>query len=138
MTAWSDLSPGDRVAWMTPSFFKLGVVQRIKGRSAKILFDGELKARVIPDARWYWAQANAGDPENSLVRWTDDRAALAPAAISLSQGDDLSVKDAVALFGVAAKDLRRWLRSGKVLGRQQDGLWVVDAKSLGKHLAERR
>lgn len=122
---------------MTPAFVKYGKIVSKKGPSIRAQFDGERRTTVIPDARWYYCQHKLGDKENSLVVWDG------PGGHSIDLRPDtdgetwLPASDAAHTFGVKVKDLRRWLRSGKVKGHQRQGLWVVDAQSLGQFMADR-
>lgn len=137
--AWSDLAEGQRVRFLTPRFLKLGtVVAKGKSRSLKIQFDGEPRPTVLPDARWYWAQGKVPSAEESLVAWVGEIDPVPERGPDLDADDLMPVSQACELFGVKPKDLRRWLRSGKVAGGQRQGLWLVDAGSLGRHLSERR
>lgn len=141
--AWSDIGKGIRIRWMTPRFHKVGTVIERKDRSLRVMFDGDSSNTVIPDARWYFVQRRRGDRENQLcavkrsVRQQRTRASRR----SLPASDEslITASQAAKDFGVEPKDLRRWLRQGKVFGTQQDnGRWLVDEVSLGKWLAERR
>lgn len=134
--AWSEVDVGARMRWMTPTFVKYGKVVSKKGRSVRMKFDGESKTTVIPDALWYYCQYKAGDKENSLVVWdgpTKDAPPLPDNAHDIWQ----PAAQAAADFGIKVKDLRRWLRSGKVQGHQRTGLWEVNVVSLGRFLSER-
>lgn len=135
--AWSDLYPGLRVRWLTPTFVKHGTIVKIKGRSMRVKFDGEARETVIPDARWWFVQGKAKDPENGLAVWngeTRGHTHLPPEAV---EDDLMSTTEAVGRFGVTAKELRRWLRGGKVRGHQLQGTWLVDGQSLERHLSDR-
>lgn len=141
-TPWSSIDRGVRVRWLTPRFHKVGVVVLRKDRSLRVRFDGEAQDTVIPDARWYFVARRNGDPENQLcvvkASVRAKRAKSRAASLGSSHDNLINASSAARDFGVAPKDLRRWLRNGKVLGIQQGSRWMVDEVSLGKYLAERR
>lgn len=144
--AWSDLGRGSTVRWRTPTFLKHGTVVERKGRSLRVRFDGDHRDTVIPDARWYFAQSKTARTEAELDRMESSLVAWKGAApkhqVDLqpdATGDDwLTSGEASKLHGVSPKDLRRWLRSGKVQGHQRSGAWIVSAVSLSQHLSERK
>lgn len=122
---------------MTPTFVKYGKIVTKRKRSLRVQFDEEPRTTVIPDALWYYNQYKVGDKENSLVVW-DGPAQGSPITIAATgETELLPAAQAAAEFGVKVKDLRRWLRSGKVKGHQRQGLWLVDAQSLGQFMADR-
>lgn len=124
--AWSDLHPGLRVRWVTPAFAKRGVIQRVKGRSMVVLFDGHLKATVIPDARWYFAEAKNRNPEESLVVLEGRGPTRVRERGEGSSEGAMSPAEAAALLGTDPKNIRRMIRSGKLPARQEGGRWVLD------------
>lgn len=133
--AWSDVQIGERVRWLTPTFVKFGKIMSKKGRAMRVQFDRDPRPTVIPDAKWYFVQHKLGDKENGLVVWDGDVKAAQP----LPNAHDRYVTAAEAshTFGVTVKELRRWLRAGKVHGYQELGLWMVDEQSLGRWMADR-
>lgn len=122
---------------MTPSFVKYGEIVGVAKRDLKVQFDGESRPTAIPNAKWYYVQHKLGDKENGLSVWDG------PGGHSIDLRPDtdgehwLPAAEAAHAFGVKVKDLRRWLRAGKVKGHQRQGLWVVDAQSLGQWMADR-
>lgn len=146
--AWSEVDKGDRVAWWIGPNFKLGTVLRKKGISLRVHFDGETRPTNIPNARTFFVSHRMGKKEQNLycVRQSLRIKGKFPAgkkqrsngrAPDALDGDLIRSSEAVRLYGVGGKELRRLLRSNKVLGRQEDGRWMVDATSLGRYLANR-
>lgn len=141
--AWSAISPGRRVRWLTPSFHKVGTLVSIKGRAMRVRFDHELRDTVIPDARWYFVQRRCGDTANQLsvvndkVRAKATRPADGRPAYAKPHEDMVDLVTACADAGVHPKDVRRWLRSGKVHGTQREGRWYVEESSLSKYMSEK-
>lgn len=129
---------------MTPRFHKVGVVVERKERALRVRFDHESRDTVIPDARWYFVQRRKGDPYNQLcvvkgsVRSGTSKTSRR--SVPASEDNLIPASRAAEDFGVNPKDLRRWLRNGRVFGTQTsaNGRWLVDEVSLGKYLAERR
>jgi len=141
-TAWSNIDQGTRIRWLTPRFHKVGTVVTRKDRALRVRFDHDTTDTVIPDARWYFTARRNGDPENQLcavkrsVRAKPSKTRAS--SLHASHDDLISASQAARDFGVTPKDLRRWLRNGRVFGAQQGTRWMVDEVSLGKYLAERR
>lgn len=136
--AWSDYYEGCRVRFKTPNFVKIGTVLKRKGASMRIQFDGEAKDTVLPDARHYALRYKAGDRDEYLVMVKGADAPTKTETLEDEGTDLVDVPHAANLFGVAQKDLRRWLRSGKVKGHQaQDGRWRIEYAALSRFLSNR-
>lgn len=125
------------VRLVLPNSVRVGRILAKKDRSLKIRWTTG-KTQVLPNARMYWAYGKTPSKDEYLE--------LAPKGAKSEEPkrrrttDDLmSVSAAEQLFGVKGKDIRRWLRSGKVQGFQGgSGSWSVSSQSLGQFLAERR
>lgn len=136
--AWSDLHQGLRVRFATPRFIKIGTVVKIKGRGMRIQFDGEPRLTTIPDAKWYFVEGKAGNKEEHLVVVDAPTPTKALQRTPKGSWEFIPVSEAAQTFGVDAKTIRRWLRSGKVKGHQANGsTWMVETQSLGQQLAGR-
>lgn len=136
---WDAVEPGDRVRWATPRFIKIGTVITRRGRSMKVAFDGEYRDTILPDGQWYfeqWLYHHNKEEHLVVVRAPNPtRTKLKEPEVGV---DMMNVREAAVLFGVSAKDIRRWLRAGRVIGgRANDQTWQVDSVSLGQHLAKR-
>lgn len=124
-----------RIRWVTPTFVKYGEIKAKRKRSLRVQFDGESRTTVIPDALWYYCQHKVGDKENGLAVWEGEAKPMTPTPNAHDRY--LPAAEVAHSHGVSPKDLRRWLRSGKVHGYQEMGLWLVDEQSLGRFLADR-
>lgn len=146
---WSYVAKGDRVLWWIGPNLKVGTVMVKKGISMRVLFDGDVRPTNIPNARTFWVQHRLGKKEQNLycVRPSLRIKGKTPGALRKTKevkladhtfdGDLINSSEAVKLYGIGGKELRRLLRNGKVLGRQADGRWLVDATSLGRYLSNR-
>lgn len=135
--AWSDLHPGRRIRWSTPTFVRRGTILRIKNRALAVMFDGMPRETIIPDARWYYAQGKLGNINEHLVAINSP----APKKLKLKKlgkeklgktfgvaaGDALiGPTEAANILGIDQKALRRRLRNGQLKGEQTEGgRWVL-------------
>jgi len=57
----------------------------------------------------------------------------------MAEGKELTAKQAAERAGVTGRYIRQLCVEGQLEGRQVDGwLWLIDAKSLDRWIAERR
>ncbi len=136
--AWADLDEGQRVRFTTPSFVKRGVVLRKKGRGLVLRFDGEARDTVLPDARQYWVDHKTGRQDWGLCCVRGESPPPVLQQRRASDAEWIKATKAADQYGVTPKQLRAWLRAGKIrCGRTKSGIWVVDRISLGRFLSER-
>lgn len=138
--AWSDVSPGDFVRWVTPRFVKYGVTLTKAGNSMTFDFLDEHRPRVLPDARWYYAQFKIHPelPEEYLcvIEALPDGATIEHLFRGLkddgtSAEHSVSVAEACDILGMDPKQLRRHIRRGVVTAsKNRDSQWVIDRDHL--------
>lgn len=140
--SWADVYEGQTVVWMTPSFVRRGTITRKKGRSIRIRVGH--KVYTVPNARWYYVAArhmrdkypNEGlwifSPESRPNAHTAHRAQP-----EIPDDAWVTPQQAAASHSLDAKAIRRWLRSGKVLGKQTTDGWLLDPVSLSQYLGDR-
>lgn len=131
--SWSNVQVGHFVRWSTPRFVKYGVVLNVKGNSMVIQFNGDDRATVIPDARWYYAIGKL-DPnaEEHLVVLQAKPARLSPIIHKVKQGHTawITVQAASEMINMDPKQLRRYIRRGTIPATKDEDRWKIDGEAL--------
>jgi hypothetical protein len=134
---WHEVREGTRVRFTTPSFVKRGVVLSRERWSMVVRFDGEDRDTTLPYARRYWEDHEQGRRDWGLCAVRGESPPPTPPR-PRTDADWIKATEAATEYGVTAKQLRNWLRQGKIrCGHTKAGIWVVDRISLGRFLAER-
>lgn len=137
--AWSSVSGGDTVRWITPRFVKYGRVLERKDRSLKVHFFGESTARAIPDARWYFTQYKMNpqaEEQLVVVQYTPLmlEPTPPPAIPEAADAHDvwITVNEACEMLNMDAKQLRRYIRRGHIPAHKDkaDGMWRIHRDRL--------
>ena len=138
--SWADVYEGQRVVWMTPRFVRRATIVRKKKRSIRIRVESSGKEYNIPDARWYYVVArHMRDRYPNEGLWVFPPDASPPISRLPDIPDDAWVtpQQAAASHSIDPKAIRRWLRAGKVIGKQTASGWLLDPVSLSQYLGDR-
>jgi len=133
--AWSDVSPRDFVRWATPRFVKYGVILSRKGESMTLNLLDEDRPRVVPTARWYYAQGkiHGADTEEHLVvieALPEPMTSYMIPPTPEATGELISVNEACELIKMDPKQFRRYIRRGVIPATKHNDRWVIDASTL--------
>lgn len=140
---WSDVQPGDRVRWKTPTFLKRGTLVTKNKRAMVVLFDAHSRPTTIPDAKWYFCEGRLGNlqehlciistPPDPNVKLNGDSRAAWYKTRQEQMGDiddPITPAQAAAILGTDPKNIRRMIRTGKIRALRNGGRWVLSRKEI--------
>lgn len=116
MTTFSE---GEWIQWSTPHHVKRGQVVRVSGPSMVVRWlDGE--EQVFPVIEAYVGPYALGDARMVRIERPKEASRIARDA----KRGVTSVHAAASILGTTPKRIRAMLRSGQLMGHQEEGKWV--------------
>lgn len=137
--AWSDIQPPDFIRWVTPRFVKYGRVLKHADRSLLVQLLDEDRPRAIPDAKWYYSQFKLRGPNTEehlcvvQYRPEHDGPPVVLAGIpeaEYAQDVWITASQAAEFLNWDEKQVRRYIRSGKIEANKRDGRWIIHRERL--------
>lgn len=141
--AWSDIQVGMFIRWATPRFIKYGRIVTRGGNSMSVQFIEDASPRAIPEAKWYFVEGKR-DPQAEEHLVVIDYASWyngPPVVPFIPEVQDahevyISAAQAAEFLSMQEKQVRRYIRQGKIPAFKRDGWWVINRERLREAAAK--